>query len=276
MLAIGDVDSAGLQAVEGLIGDRVCRSATYHATAASTNSLALDDLRSGQIAEDQLPRLYLADRQTAGRGRHGRTWSSNEGTLTFSILADRRDGDLQTTKLLSLCVGVGVARGIEFAFAPLKTRLKWPNDVYIDGGKVAGILLESKESIRERVVIGVGVNVNRAPEIVTANGPPVQAVRSIAQVTGRTIGRYELLAPLVVEIVSAIAELREDPAAILSEFRLRCALTGRQVTYRHGNAQHAGLCTGVSDDGQLQVETPNGLQRLESGEANLLRTRHRH
>ena len=114
------------------------------------------------LGSELLPRLYLADEQTAGRGRHGRSWHSGAGSLTFSLLTQWRLPTERPSNLLSIAVGVAIARAIEFACAPLRTRLKWPNDVYVDQGKVAGILIETNHRAADRVVIGVGINVNDA------------------------------------------------------------------------------------------------------------------
>ncbi len=273
MVTVGEVEPAGRRAVANLISQGICRSATYHSQTDSTNSLALDDLRSRPIAWDQLPRLYLADRQTAGRGRHGRSWHSNRGSLTFSIVIDWQLDLGRSSKLLSLGVGVGVARAIEFSYAPLRSRLKWPNDVYIDSGKVAGILIETTQSILQRVVIGVGVNVNETPDLAGQDDPGGQPVpvRSLAQVSGRQSDRYQLLEPLVQEILLSVESLRNCPSEVLGEFRSRCGLTGHRVTFRRGDQQHEGECLGVTDVGQLAIRTVGGVERLESGEARLLR-----
>ncbi len=297
MITKGTVEPAGLRASQTLIQRGVCRSVTYHDQAASTSSLALKDSQQS-VSCQQLPRLYLTDRQTAGRGRHGRSWHSNHNTLTFSILMDWPSDWQQQSKLLSLGVGVGVARTIEFLFAPLRTRLKWPNDVYIGGGKVAGILMEAsrtnvqdfqetgrtnvqdfqetgrtnvqdfQENGQTNVVIGVGVNVGEAPEVAMPGSPPA---RSIAEVTGRATDRYELLEPLVTEIIAALDCLSQNEQDILTEFRQRCLLTGNQVQFRQGTHIRQGLCQGITDEGQLQIQTDTGQHQLESGEATLLR-----
>jgi BirA family biotin operon repressor/biotin-[acetyl-CoA-carboxylase] ligase len=275
MITVGDVEAAGRMAAERLIADRVCESATHHARTESTNSLALSDLRSGEMTSQQLPRLYLADDQTAGRGRHGRTWASNQGTLTFSLLIDWPLVDDCPTRLLSLGVGVGIARAIEHLFAPLRTQLKWPNDVHIDFGKVAGVLIERSHSNRQRAVIGVGMNVSRAPELKTADSSSTRIVppRSIAEVAGRPIDRYGMLESSVSQILESIEGLRKSDEEILGEYRSRCVLTGRRVTFRDGDEVVEGDCVGVTNQGELAIDTAQGRQHLRSGEASLVRIR---
>jgi BirA family biotin operon repressor/biotin-[acetyl-CoA-carboxylase] ligase len=262
----GDIDPIGYRAAEHLISDQTIRAVAYCQQTASTNTLALMDLQGGVI---EVPKLFLADTQTDGRGRHGRTWISNSGTLTFSLAVDRRTTNVRSSKLMSLAVGIAIARSLEFEFAPLQAKLKWPNDVYIGGGKVAGILLETTQKAPEHVVIGVGMNVADAPDL----GEEAGSVRSVAQVVGRQVKRYELLYGVVLNIIRAIAEVDDFANDLVAEFRSRCLLTGGLVRFRHGGHPCEGRCIGVSEDGELLVDTESGLQRLQSGEAHLVRVR---
>jgi BirA family biotin operon repressor/biotin-[acetyl-CoA-carboxylase] ligase len=262
----GDVDPMGYRAAEQLISDGTLRAVAYCQQTASTNTLALTDLQGGAM---EVPKLFLVDTQTDGRGRHGRTWISNSGTLTFSLAVDRPTPHVRSSKLMSLAVGVAIARSLEFEFAPLQAKLKWPNDVYIDGGKVAGILLETTQKAPKHVVIGVGMNVADKPDL----GDEADSVRSVAQVVGRQVNRYELLYGLVASIIRAISEEIDSPNDLLAEFRSRCLLTGGLVRFRHGGHPREGRCIGVSEDGELLVDTKSGLQRLQSGEAHLVRVR---
>jgi BirA family biotin operon repressor/biotin-[acetyl-CoA-carboxylase] ligase len=265
----GEVDPVGLRAVQHLLEDGVCAAADYQYETLSTNTSALSDLRADGVAPGEFPKIYLADSQTAGRGRHGRRWVSDAGTLTFSLVVDRLSQNQATTKLLSLAVGVGVARGIEFEFAPLKAKLKWPNDVQIGGGKVAGILLETTQHAARSVVAGVGINVGQSPDL--GEDPAAGSVRSIAEVIGREVHRYELLAPVVGSILGAIADLDQCAGDLVEEFRERCVLTGQRVRFQQGETTSQGECKGVTVEGDLIVETDSGLRHLQSGEAILVR-----
>jgi BirA family biotin operon repressor/biotin-[acetyl-CoA-carboxylase] ligase len=267
----GDVDPSGLRAVEQMLAGRLCGAADYRQETVSTNSLALSDLRSGAIADRHCPKLYLTDSQTAGRGRHGRSWISTAGTLTFSLVIDRSQYSESSTKLLSLAVGVGVARGLEFELAPLQAKLKWPNDVHISGGKVAGILLETTQHTAARVVVGVGMNVSESPDL--SDEAAVRPIRSVAEVVGRQVHRYELLQPIVANVLGALAELSHCADELVTEFRSRCLLTGQVISFHEGTVQYQGACRGITDQGDLIVESDTGVRHLQSGEAHLVRTR---
>lgn len=265
----GDVELAGMRAVEELVANGVLGSADYCKTTNSTNTKALLDIRNGNIEETLLPKCYLADGQTAGRGRHGRSWQSDNGTLTFSLVVNRCVSDLHKTQLLPLAVGLGIARFIDFEFAPLQAKLKWPNDVNLGGGKVAGVLLETSGDSPGMTVVGVGMNVSSEPGL--ENNSQGISSRSLAQVVGRRINRYDVLLPLVESIVNTIAESQNSLKSIIDEFRGRCLLTGRQISFQHQNQECFGMCQGISEEGGLLVKTAKGVQPISSGEARLVR-----
>ncbi len=268
-----EVDATGLAEVHRLIGHDVIRTAWYADQTASTNTTALDQIRQHALPPAQTPRLILADRQTSGRGRLGRTWVSDESSLTFSLAIEFRLGDDDQSRWLSLAVGLGVARTLEESFPGQPASLKWPNDVYFGGGKVAGVLLETNASA-DIVVIGVGVNVSTAP---TLTDPSAAPVRSIQTVVGQPVGRYELLHLLVSGILSTVDELRFDAGSLVHDYRKRCWLTGHRVTFHesiHAASKQSrfGTCVGVQTDGSLGVETDAGeFTRLRSGDIDRVR-----
>ncbi len=116
-----DVDPLGYSAASQLLEGGHCASCVYRNRIDSTNTLALTSL-SSLDPECDLPRLYLADEQTAGRGRHGRTWRSNDETLTFSLVLHRAANSTNSS-LTPLAVGVGLAHFLEFEFAPQRALL---------------------------------------------------------------------------------------------------------------------------------------------------------
>lgn len=268
-VADGDVELAGIRAVESLISNEVLASADYCETTSSTNTRALVDIRNGDVEEALLPKCYLADGQTAGRGRHGRSWQSDGGTLTFSVVMKQRMSDVRQMQILPLAVGLGVARFIDFEYAPLQAKLKWPNDVNLGGGKVAGVLLETSGDAPGLTVIGVGMNVSSEPDL--ENNAQGVSLRSLTQVVGRIIHRYDVFAPLVGSIVHTINEARTDFNSIIEEFRGRCLLTGQEISFQYQNRECFGVCQGISEHGALLVRTSHGVQTINSGEARLVR-----
>ncbi|MGI9473898.1 MAG: biotin--[acetyl-CoA-carboxylase] ligase [Rubripirellula sp.] len=271
ILVNGDVDPKGLRSLESLVREGVCHSADYFQQIDSTNTVALQELRAGTLDEALLPKCYLTDNQAAGRGRHGRQWISTDGTLTFSLVVEKPSIDARRTGLMSIAVGVGIARCLEFEFAPLNTRLKWPNDVHIGGGKVAGVLLETSPEASQRIVVGVGVNVANEPDL--SQDPSGLQARSLTQVVGRAIHRYELFSPLVKHMLNAMSDMVDQPESVVDEFRQRCSLTGQRIAFQVGAVEQEGDCQGISETGELVVETTAGVRAVQSGEARLVRVR---
>lgn len=265
-----DVDAVGLATVTDLIHRGVIQSAWYADQTTSTNTTALERLRGREGVANDTPRLVLADRQSAGRGRMGRTWISDDCSLTFSLAIKFQLRDDDRSRWLSLAVGLAIAKTLESLFSDHPASLKWPNDVYLGGGKVAGVLLETIASV-DVVVIGVGINVASQPTLSDANAIPP---RCVANVVGQSVDRYELLGPLVESITATIDELREDLATIVHQYRKRCWLSGREVSFHDlSNVLRRGICMGVQPGGTLGIRADLGETiELRSGEVTRVRT----
>ncbi len=190
--------------------------------------------------------LVTAAAQSAGRGRQGRSWTAPAGRALLCSVVVR-----DPPPLLSLLAGVATAEAI----GP-EALLKWPNDVYVEGRKVAGILVEGRPQQRWGVV-GVGVNVAVSPD----EFPPELAGRA------GTLGLGpEAIEPLLARLLAGLARwLAAPPAAMLEAVRARDALLGHAVTWAGGTARGAG----IDEHGRLLVDTPDGRQALNAGEVHL-------
>lgn len=221
---------------------------------------------SADFADDQLPLLVVAERQTSGRGRSGRSWHADAGTLTFSWLdsVSRLQLSRATAPQVALVAGLSVAEAIEMLIPPTRTRIKWPNDIYVAGGKVGGILVETAGSTADRIVIGIGVNVatdlDRAPEEVR------QRAVSLAAVVGRPLRPSDLLEMIVGRMEENLAILSLDFRTLADAIRGRCLLTGRQVTLQRGPDALVGWCRGMDDSGALQIDDGPTSHCVQSGE----------
>lgn len=235
----------------------------WHAETGSTNADAT------ALAEAGAPEgvIVLADLQTAGRGRLGRSWSSPPGAGIYASILLRPDA--HAARLLSIAAGVAIAEAIE-EVTGLSPALKWPNDVYLDGGgahpprKVAGILAEGGTSGGETwVVIGFGINVLPA-----ALPPQLTRATSIETELGRPVDRGELLAACLVRLAARYADLKAGRrVVVLDSWRQRAASTfGRRVEWDDGGAVASGVVAGIDEDGGLVVSTTGGAARIVSGE----------
>jgi BirA family transcriptional regulator, biotin operon repressor / biotin---[acetyl-CoA-carboxylase] ligase len=191
--------------------------------------------------------LVTAAEQSAGRGRQGRTWTAPPGRALLCSIVIR-----DPPRLLPLVAGVAVAQVV----GP-QARLKWPNDVLVDGRKVAGILVEGRPQ-EGWAVVGIGLNV-----ALRASDFPVE-LRERAGTLGLSADAIEpMLDALLGRLEHWIAASAES---VLRAVRERDALRGREVRWAGGG----GVAAGVNGDGRLLVETEAGTVALDAGEVHLV------
>jgi len=223
--------------------------------------------RAAQGARSGL--ALAAEVQTAGRGRRGRVWHSGIGsTLTFSLLWQFAQGARELAGL-SLAVGIALARALRAAGAGA-AQLKWPNDVVLPAGKLAGILIEMQGDVLgpSSAVIGVGVNVRADARVRAAVDQPVADLETAA---GTAVDRNMLLAGLLRELDAVIAVFADRGfAALRSEWQNLHAHQDRPVQLLLPDGRiMGGIARGVAEDGALLLETAAGMTRHHSGEVSL-------
>ena len=227
----------------------------------STNTEALQHLRDGGG-----PLILSASRQTAGRGRLGRAWRTDEAgddaALTFSVALSLPAGlDLSG---LSLAVGCAVADALDPSGE--RIRLKWPNDLFLDGAKLGGILIETVPLAGEQrgVVIGIGLNLQPLPpeadRSAFASGHAALQALDPAATAGATLDR---LAPALRGMLADFETLGFAPWQ--AAFARRDLTAGRRV--RVGD--QPGTARGVSSRGELLLETVAGIAPVTAGELSL-------
>ncbi|MFS8972926.1 biotin--[acetyl-CoA-carboxylase] ligase [Cupriavidus necator] len=217
--------------------------------------------------------LRLAYRQTAGRGRQGRPWQGQAG-MTFSVALPLALAPAQLSGL-SLAVGLALADALGDVDARLGARvgLKWPNDLQIDGRKLAGILIESVPAGPQRVwaVIGIGLNLVRDAQMEASLGRELAGVAEA--LPGFDAGRD---APhLLAAVLERLAAMRTDFLAhgfgpMARRWSAADAYRDQPVRLLHdGQVLAEGMARGVDEAGHLLLETPAGLERIASGELSL-------
>lgn len=220
---------------------------------ASTNSELMRRARDGQTE----PILLVAETQTAGRGRLGRDWLSQDTktpALTFSLGIPLHRADWSG---LSLAVGVSVAASLH-----ADLQLKWPNDVWFQGRKLAGILIETLTLGATRyAVIGVGLNIGPR-EAAGLSTPPAWLQELLPDISAPQ-ALMRIAAPLVQAIQGFEAQ---GLAPFLKPFAARDALVGRAVTLSDGTH---GQAQGVDASGALLVHTDAGLKKVSSAEVSV-------
>ena len=190
--------------------------------------------------------LVTAGEQTAGRGRQGRPWTAPPGSAVLMSVVLR---DLRETLPLAAAVAVSEA-------LPLSSRIKWPNDIWIDSRKVAGILVEGRPQ-EGWAVLGVGLNVR------TTEFPgDLRHTATSLRLAGADVGVEEMMDALVASLGHWLTRSSEE---VLSAWRERDALRGRRVRWAGGEGEAAG----VDGGGALLVETTAGVVALDAGEVHL-------
>jgi BirA family transcriptional regulator, biotin operon repressor / biotin---[acetyl-CoA-carboxylase] ligase len=192
--------------------------------------------------------LVTADEQRAGRGRQGRVWTAPPGSAVLMSVLLR-----ELSETLPLAAAVAVCDAV-----PAEAQIKWPNDVWIDGRKVAGILVEARPQ-EGWAVLGIGLNV-------TTEEFPAELNATSLRLAGASLSPAEALAAL---LESLRIWLPRPSAEVLAAWRSRDALLGRTVRWSNGNNE--GTAAGVDDSGALIVETRNGRVALDAGEVHLER-----
>jgi len=230
----------------------------WYSDVGSTNDIA------GTLADQDSAEglVVLADRQTAGRGRLGRSWASPSGAGIYVSVILRPSA--AAARLLTLAAGVAVTDGIASATG-LSAHVKWPNDVHVGGRKLAGVLAEGTAT---HVVLGIGINVQPAAY------PPDVAARatSIEAELGRPVERGLVLAECLAALDSRYRELHETRGeTIVESWRMRAApMLGRRVEWESAGERHTGLAENIDEDGALIVKVGSERLRIRSGEVRWL------
>lgn len=231
----------------------------------STNEEAMSLARAG--AEHGT--VVVADSQTAGRGRHGRSWFSPPGhnlycsVLVRTIPSPAHVSPVNWFSWIPLTAAMAAAEAVRTT-AAVSLSLKWPNDLLLDGRKAGGILCESSGigTADSFVIIGMGLNVNIAPDSFPADLQPIAA--SLIQQAHQPIDRNRLLTQWLFELERVLDVLAaQGPQRLREAYVSRCATIGRTVRVLLGGERElVGIARGIGLDGALHVlPAPNGASR---------------
>ena len=220
----------------------------------STNT----DLRQMALQGAKEGATLIANTQTGGRGRRGRSFASPQGGLYLSTLI--RPTGITDPGLITCRAAVAAARAIE-SLCDLKIAIKWVNDLYLNGRKVAGILAEgvlSPAGDLTAVVVGIGINVAGALP------PELETIATTLEAEGAPLSREDLAAAFLNQWDS----VQTDPD-FMDEYRRRNLVLNNPVTVVRGDSTYPATAVEITDTGHLVVRTDHGLEELTSGEVSL-------
>ena len=250
-----------------LVNGTIFRDIHHYYKIGSTNSAAMDAAAAGAPEGS----VFLAEEQTAGRGRGGNAWHSARSTGIYCSVVLRPNLPPSEALVLSLASGLAVQGAVQEIDPHLSPDLKWPNDVLLEGRKFCGILTEmNAEATRVRhIVVGIGINVNQArfPEDLR------DTATSLRLSSGSEWSRVELTAALLKSLHREYEGLREKPDAresVLRRFGQHSSYArGRRVRVEE-NGGFEGVTEGLDARGFLQVRTAHGLRTVLSGTVRAL------
>jgi BirA family biotin operon repressor/biotin-[acetyl-CoA-carboxylase] ligase len=228
-----------------------------------------DSARDWALSEPGLPggAVVIAEEQTAGRGRQGRGWISPPGASIMCSVVLRPDLPPERLPRLVIAGGIAVAETLD-ALLPGRVRLKWPNDVLIQGRKVCGVLAEAAW-IGEQlgvVILGIGINVR-----VSFEGTPLtETATSLESELGRTVDRHTILADLLSRVDHWAGRVQEPD--LIPAWRAWLGTLGKRVTVypQFGGESYPGVAEAVEEDGALLVRCDSGeLRRVFAAEVGL-------
>lgn len=250
----------------------IVRRICYYSEVDSTQSIALSLAK--KKSRDTHGTLILAGLQKNGRGRYDRQWISPSGGIWFSLILKPRMLVEQIT-LLPLAVAVAVAEAITTK-TKLNPKLKWPNDVLIDGKKLSGILLDidTEGEKVDYVVIGIGINVNVdssqiSSKIVSSDELPITSLKE--EMSGSTICRTEFIQLLLEKLNYYFTQLEDKESEgrkiVLSKYKELSDTIGKEVSVKDQDEVFEGTAVDIDYDGSLVVRKSNNyIHRVVSAD----------
>jgi len=238
------------------------------AVTSSTKSLALEYGTRGELG----PVAFFAESQTAGRGRFGRVWESDEGQGLWMSLLLHLTEPVRLWPRITTLAALSVAETIEALETPppLFPQIKWPNDILCGGKKVAGILAEtgSHPETGPFVVLGIGLNVNQEAFPVEL----AHTASSLRILRGSPLHRAELAARLLERIYQSLSKIETGFDLILASVRARSSVIGAPLSVNIGGNFVKGIAEDLDADGCLRLRLEDGtLSTLSAGEVTLRR-----
>ncbi|MCM1045177.1 MAG: biotin--[acetyl-CoA-carboxylase] ligase [Candidatus Gastranaerophilales bacterium] len=249
----------------------VGQKSKFYSELGSTNAQAKIEAENGAAAGT----LIVADMQTAGRGRRGRTWSSPANTNIYYTLILKPDFSPDKAPMLTLLMGLSVAKGMEKTFGDrgdeaLRPEIKWPNDVVVNGKKVCGILTEMsiEHDYIQNVVVGVGINVKKQefePEL-------AKKATSLEAESGVQISRCTLIANIMESFEKDYETFcrKGDLSGQRKDYNKRLVNKDKEVRVLDPHGEYQGVAKGISDIGELIVELADGtIREVFAGEVSV-------
>jgi BirA family biotin operon repressor/biotin-[acetyl-CoA-carboxylase] ligase len=236
----------------------------YFVSLESTNDYLMDDTHVTNRTH-----ICLAEHQTKGRGRFCRQWASPFAENIYLSIKTTLNSTVHAVTTISPTIAVIIAQTLVNLYNFLIPQIKWPNDLYIDGKKLSGNLIEIKSSYQQQteIVIGIGLNVNMITQ------PQIdQPWTSLRQALGKVIDRTMVTIALINNVLDGLAMFEQAGfQAFSGTYKQYDYLLGRKVKLQSTKATIEGIGAGVNDQGQLLLITEQGLKYFNAGETSIIK-----
>ena len=247
-----------------LIGKRVYYFEEIDSTQNFAQNIAVDKKENGTI--------IIAEKQTAGRGRLDRKWTSPKGGIWFSLIIHPKF-DVSSSTLIPILSAVALSKSIK-SVLDIETEVKWPNDITMNGKKVAGVLVDASFQTNsiDYLILGIGINFDidtKKLEKRLTKTPNFYGIDSLRGKEDKTPPK-KLLKEFLLQFEKNLFQLdKGEKSKIIKEWTKRAAGIGKKITINTSNGKISGISQGIDNDGALKIKTRNEIKKIYVGDVVL-------
>ena len=247
-----------------LIGKRVYYFEEIDSTQNFAQNIAADKKENGTI--------IIAEKQTSGRGRLDRKWTSPKGGIWFSLIIHPKF-DVSSSTLIPILSAVALSKSIKSVLG-IETEVKWPNDITMNGKKVAGVLVDASFQTNsiDYLILGIGINFDidaKKLEKRLTKTPNFYGIDSLREKEDKTPPK-KLLKEFLLQFEKNLFQLNKgEKSKIIKEWTKRAAGIGKKITINTSNGKISGISQGIDNDGALKIKTRNEIKKIYVGDVVL-------
>ena len=247
-----------------LIGKRVYYFEEIDSTQNFAQNIAADKKENGTI--------IIAEKQTSGRGRLDRKWTSPKGGIWFSLIIHPKF-DVSSSTLIPILSAVALSKSIK-SVLDIETEVKWPNDITMNGKKVAGVLVDASFQTNsiDYLILGIGINFDidaKKLEKRLTKTPNFYGIDSLREKEDKTPPK-KLLKEFLLQFEKNLFQLdKGEKSKIIKEWTKRAAGIGKKITINTSNGKISGISQGIDNDGALKIKTKNEIKKIYVGDVVL-------
>jgi len=244
-----------------VIGKRIYYFEEIDSTQSFAEQIALDKKEDGTIV--------IAERQTSGKGRLNRKWMSPKGGIWFSLIIHPKF-DVSSSTLIPILSAVALSKSIKSVLG-VETEVKWPNDITLNGGKVAGMLVDASFQANniDYLILGIGINFDidtKKLEKRLSKTPNFYGINSLRKKNDKTPPKL-LLKEFLLQFEKELSQLDNGKKSkIVKEWTKRAAGINKKITINTSNGKISGISQGIDNDGALKVKTSKGIKKIFAGD----------